>query len=337
MEDNNSEQLEKLTAAEMGKLWATYMGNSMSKWILRYFLKHVNDPEIKKLLEHALSLSEEFLLTIKNIFEKENFPIPIGFTEKDANLNAPRLFEDQFYVHYLKYAAKAGMSLYLIAVPLMYREDVKDFFIHTMHATIQLLEEINDILMKKGFIIKPPQIPIPEKVEFVESDFLNGYLGHVRPLHALEVTHLYDNIESNIASKALLLGFSQVVQDKKIKELFLRGSELTQKALQQYMDYLSEANLPFPSTLDHLVTTSTVAPFSDKLMLYHKTDMFSIKIRNFGNSAAVNGRHDIGFMYTRSLISFTLFVEDAIKITINKGWMEKIPEATDRKKIIEKP
>ncbi len=39
--------MEKLNSAEMGKLWATYMGNSMSTCILSYFLQHVEDKDIK--------------------------------------------------------------------------------------------------------------------------------------------------------------------------------------------------------------------------------------------------------------------------------------------------
>ena len=60
--------MEKLTSAEMGKLWATYMGNSMSTCILSYFLQHVEDQDIKKLLENALNLSKEFQKTIKDIY-----------------------------------------------------------------------------------------------------------------------------------------------------------------------------------------------------------------------------------------------------------------------------
>jgi hypothetical protein len=95
------------------------------------------------------------------------------------------------------------------------------------------------------------------------------------------------------------------------------------------MEQLHHASLPSPSYLDHLVTTSTFAPFSDKLMLFHKMDMFSMKLRAFGNSIAVNGRHDIGFMYTKSLMSIASFVEDATKLMIENGWMEQPPEAPD--------
>src|SRR5688500_8775852 len=73
--------VEKLTSAEMGKLWAVYMGNTMSKCVISYYLQHVNDKDIKEILKNALNLSNQFLKDIKTIFESEYFPIPIGFTE----------------------------------------------------------------------------------------------------------------------------------------------------------------------------------------------------------------------------------------------------------------
>ncbi|KKI92424.1 hypothetical protein WQ54_09655 [Bacillus sp. SA1-12] len=321
---------EKLTAAEMGKLWATYLGNSMSTCVLNYYLQHVEDKDIKDLLKNALTLCNEFILTIEEIFTKENFPIPDGFTEKDVNIDAPRLFEDDFYVHHLKYLAKAGMSIYSVGSPLMYRKDVKDFFIYCLDSTNRLMEQIKEILMSKGLIIKPHIIPIPEKVEYVHENFLNGFFGDVRPLHALEITHLYDNIENNVTSNAIIMAFAQVVRDSNIRKLFNKGRELTTENVERYIELLHKNNLPSPSTLDHLVSNSTFSPFSDKLMLFHKMDMFSMKIRAFGNSVAVNGRHDLAMNYSKSLIKISSFVEDASKIMIGKGWFQRPPLAKDR-------
>jgi hypothetical protein len=337
LSSNKTNITENLTSAEMGKLWAAYMGNSMAKCILSYFLQHVEDEDIKTLVENAYNLSDDFMNTIKKIFKKENFPIPIGFSEeKDVNAAAPRLFQDEFYVHYLKYTAKAGMSIYNVGIPLVYRKDVKEFFKYCSDSTIELMEQIKDILMNKGLVIKPPIIPVPDKVEFVHQDFLNGFFGHVRPMHALEITHFYDNIENNVTSKALIMAFAQVAKSEKIRQLFQRGRELTHTNLERYMKKLSEENLPSPSFLDHLVTNSTFSPYSDKLMLFHKMDMFTIKIRAFGNSLAVNGRHDIGLVYTRSLAKISLFVEDAAKIMIENGWMEQPPRAAERDKLTSK-
>ncbi|WP_246197277.1 DUF3231 family protein [Cytobacillus depressus] len=331
---NNSN--DKLTSAEIGKLWASYMGNSMTKCIMSYFLNHVEDKEIKALLNTALQFANEFLNTIEDIFTKENYPIPVGFTDKDVNLDAPKLFEDEFYVYYLKYVGKAGMSIYNVAIPLMYRKDVKDFFIHCMNACISLIEQVNKILMARGMIIKPPYIPIPEQVRFVQKDFLNGFFGDVRPLHALEIAHLYDNIENNVTSKALLVAFTQVAKKEKVREVLKKGEEITRKSIERYMDKLHNENLPSPSFLGHLVTTSTVSPFSDKIMLFHKVDMFSMKIRAIGNSSAVDGRRDLGLMYLKSLTNISLFVESAAKLMIENGWFEQPPEAADRGKLTSK-
>lgn len=321
---------EKLTAAEMGKLWATYTGNTMTKCILEYFLQHVEDKDIKALLENALGFNMEILKVTKEILEKENFPLPHGFGEADVNLNAPRLFEDKFYVHYLKYVAKAGMSIYQVAIPLVFRKDIQEFFTYCLVETTALMNQIKEIMMAKGLIIKPPIIPVPEKADFVSEEFLNGFLGNVRPLHALEIAHFYDNIENNVTSKALIMAFAQVVKDQKIRKLFERGREMTASNIESYMQKLHDENLPAPSFIDDQVTSSTFAPFSDRLMLFHKMDMFSMKMRAFGNSVAVNGRHDVGLLYTKSLMKNSIFVEEAARIMIEKGWMEHPPYALKR-------
>jgi spore coat protein CotF len=322
---------EKLTSAEMGKLWVTYMGNSMSQYVLSYYLQHVEDQDIKKIVVHALNLTKSNVQEIKKIFIQENFPVPIGFTEEDVNLNAPRLFADEFYLHYLKYVGKAGLSIYSIAVPIMTRLDIRDFFINNLNSTVNLMNEVNNVLMAKGYLIKPPAIPTPAKVDFIKKqNYLNGFLGNVRPLSALEIAHFYSNIEDNVTSKALLVGFSQVATNEQIQEFFIRGKEITNKHIESCSQHLNKENLPAPPLLDHLVSTSTISPFSDKLMLAHKIDMFSMKIRAYGDGMSLNGRHDIGGMYTRFVKDVGLYVEDAANIMIDHGWMEQPPKAADR-------
>ncbi|MBU8878856.1 DUF3231 family protein [Bacillus sp. FJAT-29790] len=326
-----SDENKSLTTFEMGKLWATYMGNSMSIQILSYFLQHCDDEDIRMLLENAVALSKDFTQRIEGYFKKENFPIPLGFTKNDVNLGAPRLYADEFYVHYLKYAAKAGLSLYAVAVPLVLREDIREFFIYCNQCTTVLLGQTNNILMGKKFIAVPPIIPTPDGIDKIDKQsYLSGFTGDVRPLQALEIIHLWDNIENNVTSLALLLGFHQMVQDKKIKALFKRGLDMTNKAVKQYQEKLHIEHLQSPSYLDHLVTTSTYSPFSDKIMLFHKVDMFAMKIRSFGNSLAVTARRDINLLYARTLMNIGLFVDDGMNIIIDKGWLESPPEAYDR-------
>jgi hypothetical protein len=325
---------ESLTSIEMGKLWATYMGNTMAKCVISYYLQHVEDQDIKKVVKDGLNLTESLLENIKKIFIEENFALPIGFTDDDVNLSAPRLYSDEFYLHYIRYAGKAGVSIYSIAISLVTRDDVRELFIYALNATVKLLTEVNDVLIAKGLLIKPPHIPIPESVRFAKKQsYLNGFFGHIRPLHALEITHLYDSIENNATSKALIIGFSQVAKNEKIRQLFIRGKEISNKHVEIGSHQLHKDNLPSPPLLDHLVSTSTLAPFSDKLMLYHKIDMFSMKIRTYGNSISLNGRRDIGAMYTKFLMDVGLYVEDAANIMIEHGWFELPPEAADRDRL----
>ncbi|WP_085524377.1 DUF3231 family protein [Tuberibacillus sp. Marseille-P3662] len=332
-EDQSSNQLHgnPLTSAEMGKLWASYTGNTLGRCVISYYLKHVDDADIKKVLKYALDLSESFIRDIKAIFVKENFPIPVGLTDEDVDQDAPRLFYDEFYLYYLQYVGKAGISIYSAAIPIVTRKDVRDFFVESLRDTVKLMTEVNDVLKSKGILTNAQPMPSPEKVDFVKrQDFLSGFLGDVRPLHGLEVAHLFDNINNDITSKALIVGFRQGARHEKVKKYLERGENINKKHIEMLSDKLNKDHSPAPTILDHLVTPSTTPPFSDKLMVFHKIDMFSMKIREYANGASLNGRRDIGALYARCLLDVSLYVEDGANIMIDHGWMEQPPELINR-------
>ena len=121
---------------------------------------------------------------------------------------------------------------------------------------------MNEVLEVKGFFVKPPTIPTPQKAEFVQQqNYLSGFLGDTRSLHALEVAHLFDNIENNVASKALLIAFSQVAQSERVKKFMLRGRDMTNKHIEKCSEQLNKNNLPSPPLLDNLVSTLKSPPF----------------------------------------------------------------------------
>ena len=327
----NTSVTDKLTSPEIGKLWVTYLGNSMASRILPYFLNNVDDSEIKSVLEEGLRLAVRFTNTIKDMFNREGFPLPSGFSEQDVNVGAPRLFDDEFYLHYLKYVSKAGISVYGIAVPLMIRPDVRDLFTDCIVTTVQLINAINILLDAKGFLIKPPLIPTPNRIDFIEKQtFLNGFFGDVRPLQALEITHLYDNLENNATSSAVLTGFSQTAQSEQVRNYFLRGKGIASKHIQIFNKLMQKDDLPVHPSLDHLVTDSTFSPFSDKIMLYHKIDMFAVRIRTYGNALAFSARHDVASVFARLIAEVGNYLEDGTNILIDFGWMEQPPVAADR-------
>ena len=317
-----------LTATEMGKLWASYVGNTMGGCVITYYLQHVDDTNIKKLLENALELSKYIVNTIKDYFTQCNFPVPIGFTKNDLNLKAPRLFSDEFYFHYLQYTGKAGMSLYNAGIPIITKREIRDFFGEVLQLTVEMTSDINELLKDKGLSMLSPEIPAPQQVDFIKKqNYLNGYFGDTRPLHGLEIAHLFDDITNDATSKVLLIAFSKVARDNKLKKYFQRGKNINHKHIIKATEKLTKNNIQAPPLLEQLGIDPNIAPFSDELMLFHKIDMFSMKIRSYANGASLNGRRDIGAMYAKFLFDVSLYVEDGANIMIDHGWMERPPEA----------
>lgn len=78
------------TAAEISSLWTSYQNDTLTICGLRYFLRHVDDEEIRSTLEHALAISEEHVKKLIAIFNNENYPVPQSFTNHDVHLDAPR-------------------------------------------------------------------------------------------------------------------------------------------------------------------------------------------------------------------------------------------------------
>lgn len=69
-----------MTSAEIGSLWLQYLSDSGAACMMKYLIKKTEDTEILPILQYALQLSEAHLLTIDEIFKRENFPTPVGFT-----------------------------------------------------------------------------------------------------------------------------------------------------------------------------------------------------------------------------------------------------------------
>lgn len=67
MKPNN----EQLTSAEMGKLWAVYMGNTMAICVLTYFQKHCQDPDIMEILKKRKAPVKKSLTTLRRFIIKK--------------------------------------------------------------------------------------------------------------------------------------------------------------------------------------------------------------------------------------------------------------------------
>ncbi|WP_274365005.1 DUF3231 family protein [Paenibacillus thermotolerans] len=129
---------------------------------------------------------------------------------------------------------------------------------------------------------------------------------------------------------SLIIGFSQGARREEVRKYLERGKDMNQKHIEMLSDKLTKDHLPSPSLIDHLVTPSAVPPYSDKLMIFHKIDMFSMKIREYANGASLNGRKDIGALFAKCQMDVSLYVEDGANLMIEQGWLEQPPEAVDR-------
>jgi hypothetical protein len=91
----------ELTPAEVASLWTQYMNETKGFCINRYMLEKVGDSNIQSLFKYAIHLGENHVEKIKAFLSRDNFPIPQGFTDNDVDIRTPRLFTDQFCLHFL--------------------------------------------------------------------------------------------------------------------------------------------------------------------------------------------------------------------------------------------
>jgi spore coat protein CotF len=322
-----------LTSSELANLWVSYLNDTMAICGIKYFLANIQDEQIRSVLEYALKISQRHVQKVTKIFNEEDYPIPQGFTEKDVNLDAPRLFSDRMYLFYILNMGKFGLTSYALAISFAARTDIVQFYSTCMDETQELHNRAKELTKEKGFYTRPPQIPKPEQIDFVKKQsFLAGWFGDRRPLLGIEIANLVYNAKRNALGQALITGFSQVAKSKEVRRYFERGREIAGKHFEIFTsllqeDYSSAGVLNLTSD----VTDSKIAPFSDKLMMYHIAALIASGIGQYGVAMASSPRHDLGVHYGRLTTEIGHYADDGANIMINNGWMEQPPVAADRK------
>jgi len=327
----------RLTAAEMSVLWTQFINDSASVCVVSHFINKVEDEEVRPILEFAINGSLKNLEFLRNLFQKEDFPIPVGFTNEDVDKDAPRLFSDTYSIIYLRHMSILGMAASSGAIGFSTRPDVISFFKSVLNTAVELQDLTRWLMLKQGTYVRPPYISTPDKVDFVEKQrFLAGFIGDKRPLTAHEITMLFNNIQTNAIGKTLIIGFAQTAKNKEIKEYFLRGKQIAQKHIDLFSDILKKEDLPAPMTWDTAVTDTTVPIFSEKLMMFHVSAMIGAGIGNYGASMSGSPRRDLALRYASLIPEITLYAEDGANIMINHKWLEEPPQTDDRNQIIKK-
>ncbi|AZU64515.1 DUF3231 family protein [Neobacillus mesonae] len=325
----------RLTAAEMSGLWSQYINDTLATCVSSYYLEKVEDEEVRPIVEWSLRTAKENLAIMQELFQKEGFPIPHGFTEQDVDPQAPKLFSDTFVLRYFRHMSILALASNSAALGLAARQDVVAFHKRVVDKAIDLQDLTRNLMLKQGTYIRPPYISVPDKVDFVEKQsFLTGFFGKKRSFTSIEITHLFLNVHANAIGKDLITGFAQTAQDKEVKQFLLRGMQLSQKFVDIFSRILINEDLPAPMNWDSAVTDSTTPVFSDKLIMFHVSAMIAAGIGNFGVSMAASIRRDLATRYATLIPEIARYAEDAANLMIKHGWLEEPPQADDRDKLI---
>lgn len=326
----------KLTAAEVSALWLQYMGDSMAVCVYKYFLKIVENNEIKAILEFSLQLAEGHITKITEFLKSANFQVPIGFTENDVNVNAPRLFSDQFLLFYSYIMTIHGLTAYSLAITNTEREDIQNYFFECTEESKDLFQKIVKLAKSEPKYSSVPSIPSPHGAEFMESPgFISNLIGDKRPLNSSEISTLFFNSTKTGFISSLSLAFSQVAVHEDVRNFMLKNVKLAGKDAESFDTILQEDHLPIPEKWDAEITDSTVSPFSDKLIMFHAGFLVNAALTYYGASLGSSFRSDILVNYTKVFTHAMEAGAFSYNIMVKHGWLEKQPEAIDRNHLLQ--
>lgn len=141
----------------------------------------------------------------------------------------------------------------------------------------------------------------------------------------------FNEISDRASNVALSKGL--IAKTKKVKDYFSRGKQIIDKQAGVLGSLMEDEDLPKPINYDYLVTDSTESPYSDKLMMFHSTIFLAHSISGYGLALANCARTDIVSSLTRLMAELGDYVKDGLDLMIENGWLERVPEAANRREL----
>ncbi|OIK16422.1 sugar isomerase [Bacillus sp. MUM 116] len=320
-----------LSSSEIGGLWGIYLQEDMGMRLLEYFLHHNQDEDIKSILQLAHTSSLSHIQQITDIFLKEGIPLPDRLAGEDVDLSAPPLFYDSFGLSFVYSMSRMNMINTGFITANVARSDVLSFFTNMVKEAANLYQKAVSLMLEKGIYDRSPMIPYPKQVEYIEKhSYILGF-GKKRPLNAVEITEIFFNVERNYFSILICMAFLQIVKDKEIRKFIKQGKEISEKQVQVFNDLLKREELLGVVPVAMEVTDSTIAPFSNKLivMLFHSLNAIDITL--LGHSLSLSMRTDLVAQYQKFILEILLYSEQGFNILVNRGWLQKPPHAPNRR------
>ncbi|MCM3767027.1 DUF3231 family protein [Neobacillus niacini] len=326
-----------INVSEVGSLWQTYQEKTLIMRFLEYFIEKSNDTQARNLLGGLWQELNFYCNEMEEIFSEQGMAIPVGFTLDDVNLEAPKLYDNGFDVMFVRILKEVSMGLYTLSMNMTYNKKVMAIYEGLTTVTQKIYKLSTLYLLEKGILSLPPKVTMPKKNEFITSEkFREGFklTGDKRALTDLEVGILHHNLEANNIGMQLITGFAQCAQNKEVKQYFIKGMDLAKKQIKIMEELLLEADVQLSATSGATVTSSTVPPFSDKLMMHCIYILNGFSIVGTGTGAYFSFRNDLAMKSMLIAKDIYFYAQEGIKIKIENGWFEEPPQMENRSEII---
>ncbi|OIK13342.1 DUF3231 family protein [Bacillus sp. MUM 13] len=319
----------KMSSAELGILWMTYHKKTMILRMVEYFIEKSDDQKAKALMQGMVKKLNPAVDEITIMLQNDGAAVPIGFTKEDVNLEAPKLYEHGFDIMFCRILKEISMGMYVLHTTLSYREDIIMFYKKLTDITQNYYNLFTQYLLENRLLPTPNYTEMPKSNEYItDSSYMKGtnLFGHKRPLNTVEFGLLFHSLETNITGMQLMKSFAQCATDAEAKKYFTKGKNLTKEIIKGTENILLENNIHPAATTGGEVTTSTIAPFSDKMMLFCTNLLggFSLGSQGFANAFVL--RNDIiakSAIYAKDVYEFGL---EGAKLMMSKGWMAEPPK-----------
>jgi hypothetical protein len=330
-----------ITSSELGTLWLTYQEKTMILRMLEYFIEKADDEKAKVIMTNLYGEIDLFVAKITETLQNEGAVIPVGFSSQDVNKEVPKLYDNGFDIMFIRLLKEISMGLHSLNLTMSYREDIVMLYKDLTAITQNYYNLCTQYLLEKGMLARPPYVSMPSSVEFVkDKNYLSGLainpFTEKRTLNTVEVAHLHHSIESNITGMQMITGFAQCANDGEVKKFFNEGTELAKGIIKELIETLLESGIQIPQPSGGNATRSTVAPFSDKLMMYCTSLFCSFSMGSSSLGTAFSLRNDLPAKMTIFMKDIFEYAHKGGKIMIKNGWMEEPPQMEERRQIIKK-
>ena len=326
----------QLTSTELGRLWMTYQIKTAMLEIFKQFRESTIDAEAKDILNSSVIQDQNIISEIVKIFKSQDAVIPKGFDDRDIFKDAPPLYDDIFNIMFLRQIMKMNLAFSSLYLVTSYMKEVQDLFVLNHNVSKKFYVLTTEFLLKKGVLVKPPYVTIPNKVEFIEEkkyvNALNMTAGK-RALNTVEIGYIFEFIDDNILGMQLKTGFAQVAHESDVNIFFIEAKELSKKIITNLTNLFLQSDIQPPSTWAGKATISTQPPFSDKLMMFVVDLITNFAVGNNSLGTSFSMRSDLPLVFveiTKDLLSNS---KKGGELMIRHMWMEEPPQMEDRNQL----